>query len=90
MPRCGAAAAWAALPWKRMVTRVAASAPRTVMVRAPGWNIIAASIPSNTPARSIRILPPPPSSAGVPITSSSPLVASSSVRGRGPRRATRR
>ena len=33
-----------------------------------GWTIIAACTPSKTPRSSMRILPPPPSSAGVPMT----------------------
>ena len=33
-----------------------------------GWTIIAACSPSNTPSRSMRTLPPPFSSAGVPNT----------------------
>ena len=38
------------------------------MVRSKPWIIIAQSTPSNTPARSSFTFPPPPSSAGVPIT----------------------
>ena len=45
-----------------------ASARRVGSVRSAGWNIIAAVSPSKTPASSSMILPPPSSSAGVPIT----------------------
>ena len=47
-----------------------------------GWTIMAAWTSSKTPRSSIRILPPPPSSAGVPMTRT--VRPSSSTRGRSP------
>ena len=42
--------------------------PGLELVPGPGWAIMAASTESNTPARNMSNLPPPPSSAGVPST----------------------
>src|SRR4029077_15664526 len=61
--------------WKCMC--VTASAQCNTWVRVSGWNIIAASTSWKMPALISRILPPPPSSAGVPITSTRPRRRSS-------------
>ena len=44
-----------------------------------GWTIIAASTPSKAPLRAIRTLPPPPSSAGVPMMRTVPPAASATA-----------
>ena len=71
MPRCGAAAAWAGLPWNSKTIPRAASEPSWPgSSRSFGWTIIAASTSSKSPASSMWILPPAlstaDSSAGVP------------------------
>ena len=68
MPASGAAAAWAALPWymyrkptmaRLQLSPFAADAGTRVRLE-KGWDDRVASTPSNTPASSSRILPPPP------------------------------
>ena len=68
MPRSGAPAACDALPWNTISTRLFASEPRLTMFVCDGCSMKAASTSSKTPASASRILPPPPSSAGVPTT----------------------
>ena len=72
VPACGAAAACEGVPWNSNASQSDASVGCMSRSRSKGWNIIAASIPSNTPASIISILPPPPSSAGVPRRTTSP------------------
>ena len=86
-PSCGAMAAWEGMPWKSNVSQSEASAGCASRSRSKGWNIIAASTPSNTPASIIEILPPPPSSAGVPEEHD---LAARRLRRRAPPRRTRR
>ncbi len=61
-------AACAGFPWNVTSHLVLASVGMLASFRKYGWIIMAASTPSNTPASSSRIFPPPPSSAGVPMT----------------------
>ena len=77
LPAWGAIAAWEGTPWKWKVSQTEASVVWARRSRSKGWNIMAASTPSNAPASSIDIFPPPPSSAGVPrrITSPPTLLA---------------
>ena len=67
-PSQGAADAWASRPAKW--TSKCATARQVPVSRSvgQGWTIMAAWTPSKAPRSSIRILPPPPSSAGVPST----------------------
>src|SRR4051812_11458822 len=73
-PAWGAAAACDGTPVYSNVSHRLASAVWARRSRSAGWNIIAASSPSNAPASSSLILPPPPSSAGVPSSTTSPPV----------------
>ena len=68
MPSHGAAEAWASRPVKR--TSKCATARQVPVSRSDGhgWTIMAAWTPAKAPRSSIRIFPPPPSSAGVPST----------------------
>ena len=77
MPSSGAPAACAARPWKKNSKPRAASERSSVMaVSVPGWNMIAASTSSKTPALTMCTLPPEfgaaLSSAGVPSTQTEP------------------
>ena len=67
-PTQGSAAACAAFPAYSKSVRTIPRRSWWRMVRSKPWIIIAQSTPSNTPARMSFTLPPPPSSAGVPIT----------------------
>ncbi len=67
-PAHGSAEAWAALPAYSKPVRTIPRRSWWRMVRSKPWIIIAQSTRSNTPPRRSFTLPPPPSSAGVPIT----------------------
>src|SRR5260370_1438590 len=77
MPFSGAPEACAARRMNSKCMCVTASAQCSTWVRVSGWNIIAASTSWKMPALISRILPPPPSSAGVPMTSTLPCKRSS-------------
>ncbi len=65
-PSKGDAEAWAARPWKATSKWETARQVPASQSDGQGWTIIAAWTPSKTPASSMVIFPPPPSSAGVP------------------------
>src|SRR5712692_5381478 len=67
-PSHGSAEAWEALPVYSKVTRTMPSRSWWSRVRSKPWIIMAASTSLKTPALISLTLPPPPSSAGVPIT----------------------
>src|SRR5439155_1577600 len=72
-PSHGSADAWAALPVNSKPTRTMPSRSWWAVQRSQPWTIIAASTPSKMPPRISFTLPPPPSSAGVPMTWIRPL-----------------
>ena len=65
-PMCGAAAACDSRPWYSTMSCCRAIASIVVRSASAECTIIAASTPSRAPLRAMMILPPPPSSAGVP------------------------
>ena len=72
IPSSGLPEAWAGFPWNSIFTSVMESDPRSTRVRSAGCTIIATSTSEKIPASMSLIFPPPPSSAGVPITMSFP------------------
>jgi hypothetical protein len=66
IPYSGYAAAWDARPWNVKCSFASARNPFATWRREDGWTIIAASIPRKAPFSTIRALPYPISSAGVP------------------------
>jgi hypothetical protein len=66
-PRWGECAAWEALPWKTNFAWMLASVLwLNTPVKLAGCQVSAVSTSSNTPARAMKVLPEPPSSAGHP------------------------
>ncbi len=74
-PRCGENAACAATPWKvtRFVTTPSELPPNSQSGSPDGWDDSTATESRKTPASMRSILPPPLSSAGVPISSTPTL-----------------
>src|SRR3989304_5962189 len=72
-PCHGSAEAWAAWPGKSKFTRPIPNRSAWRMVRSRPWIIMAQSTSVKTPPSISFIFPPPPSSAGVPITWMRPL-----------------
>ena len=67
-PSQGAAEAWASLPPKKTSKWATARHEPVRRSTGQGWIIMAAWTSKKAPRSSMRILPPPPSSAGVPST----------------------
>src|SRR3989337_680881 len=72
-PCHGSAEAWAALPVKSKFTRTIPNRSAWRMVRSRPWIIMAQSTSVKTPPSISFIFPPPPSSAGAPMTWMRPL-----------------